>query len=96
MKQPHIRLTGHIDVPQDRLAAVSAALPEHIRLTRAEPGCLSFTVTPDPDRQGRFLVTEQFSSRTSFEAHQARSAASDWARVTAGLPRNYKITEVLS
>ena len=55
-----ITLTGHIDVPADRLAAVTDALPTHIKLTLDEPGCLSFSVTPCPDVAGRFLVAERF------------------------------------
>jgi len=91
-----IRLTGHIDVPDDRLAAVTAALPEHIRLTRAEAGCLAFEVMPVAGRPGRFVVHELFASRAAFEAHQARIAASDWGRVSAGIPRDYVIEEVAS
>ncbi|GKY87654.1 putative quinol monooxygenase [Sinisalibacter aestuarii] len=90
----HIRLTGHIDVPEPRRAAIAAALPEHIRLTRAEPGCLAFEVRPDPAMPGRYTVAELFASRAAFEAHQARVAASDWGRISAGLPRSYTIDEV--
>lgn len=86
-------LTGYIDVPADRLQAVTSALPEHIRLTRAEPGCLSFDVTPDPDFPGRFNVAERFTDKTAFQAHQTRTAASDWARITDGIPRQYEIRE---
>ena len=89
-----IRLTGHIDIPADRRDAVAAALPDHIRLTRAEPGCLSFDVTPDPDTPGRWQVAELFASRAAFDAHQARAAASAWAKVSAGIPRAYRIEEV--
>ena len=91
---PRIRLTGHIDVPADRLPAVTAALPEHIRLTRAEAGCLSFQVVPDSLHSGRFLVDELFVDRDAFEAHQARAKTSDWAQVTKGIPRHYEISNV--
>ncbi len=89
-----IRLTGYIDVPADRLDAIQGPLSEHIRLTHAEPGCLSFEVLPDPSVPGRFSVAELFASRADFEAHQARVAASDWGRISAGIPRSYEITEV--
>ena len=89
MTGPKIRLTGHIDVPEARRAAVAEALPAHIRLTRAEPGCLSFEVTPDPKVAGRWRVAELFADRAAFDAHQARTAASDWARIAAGLARSY-------
>lgn len=89
-----IILSGHIDVPVGRLNGVVAALPEHIRLTRAEPGCLLFEVTADPDISGRFLVREEFTDRAAFEAHQRRTAASAWARASDGIPRDYRIKEI--
>jgi (4S)-4-hydroxy-5-phosphonooxypentane-2,3-dione isomerase len=89
-----IHLTGHIDVPPDRLEAVTKALAEHIRLTRAEAGCELFEVRPVPGTPGRFSVEEVFRSRTDFEAHQERAAASYWARASAGLARHYRIEEI--
>ncbi len=86
-----IRLSGHIDVPPHRRAAVAAALPDHIRRTRAEPGCLSFRVIPDPKVKGRWQVRETFRDRKAFIAHQLRTRNSRWARITAGIPRHYSI-----
>lgn len=89
-----IVLTGHMDVPPDRIDAVMAALPHHIALTRAEPGCLSFDVNPAPDTPFRLVVSERFKSRADFEAHQARIKGTHWAEVTQGIARHYKVTEV--
>lgn len=89
-----IKLTGCIDIPADRLDAVKTALPDHIALTRAEAGCLSFEVTPDPSHPGRFAVAERFIDRAAFEAHQTRVGTSPWAEVTAGIARHYQIEEV--
>lgn len=86
-------LTGYIDVPSERLPEVIAALPDHIALTLREKGCIAFSVTPDPKLPGRFNVSERFASKADFDAHQARMKASDWARVTAGIPRHYSISE---
>ena len=86
-----IRLTGTMTCPPERLAEVRAALPDHVDLTRAEPGCLRFVVTETAE--GRFDVDEAFADRAAFEAHQRRGSASDWARVTADLPREYRVTE---
>lgn len=91
---PRIRLTGHIDVPANRLDVVARALPDHIALTRAEAGCLSFEVAPDPAIAGRFTVTELFTGRAAFDAHQTRTRASRWARITDGIPRSYSIEEI--
>ncbi len=91
---PRIRLTGHMDVSADRLASIEAALVEHKALTRAEPGCISFSVEPCDQVAGRFLVSELFRDPGSFEAHQARVKASDWGRISAGIPRSYKIETV--
>lgn len=86
-------LTGYIDVPEDRRTAIDAALPEHVRLTRAEPGCLRFDVVPDQNQPGRFLVSEEFVDRPAFEAHQARVRSSNWGKISEGIPRQYEIVE---
>lgn len=70
---------------------VAALLPEHVRLTRAEPGCLRFEVWRSHADPCRFAVTERFRDRAAFEAHQARTAATIWARATRGIPRDYVI-----
>lgn len=88
-----VLLDGYMEVPPDRAAAVTGALPDHIALTRAEPGCLAFDVVVDPSDSGRLLVSEVFADRAAFDAHQARARASAWAQVTAGLPRHYSIRE---
>jgi len=87
-----VTLTGHIEVPDARVAAIRAALPEHIRLTLAEPGCLSFEVTESAECPGRFEVRERFADAGAFRAHQARVQGSDWGRISAGIPRHYRIT----
>jgi quinol monooxygenase YgiN len=86
-----IFLDGPIDVPPERLEEVRATLPEHIRLTLAEPGCLSFQVSESGSVAGRFEVSEVFVDRAAFDAHQQRAKASAWFEVTAGIPRDYAI-----
>lgn len=71
---------------------VAAHLPEHIRLTRAEPGCLSFEVAPTADPMV-WTVAERFATRADFDAHQIRTKASRWAAETTGIARDYEITE---
>ena len=88
-----IYLDGYLEVPSERVAAVTKALPDHIALTRAEPGCLAFAVKPSPDHSGRFLVSEVFTNQAAFDAHQARAKTSAWAEVTAGLDRHYAVRD---
>ena len=87
-----VTLTGFITVPHDRLDAIRAELVTHIRLTRQEPGCINFDVTEDENIEGRFNVSEEFSSAEAFKAHQARVKVSDWGAISAGIPRSYEIT----
>lgn len=87
-----VYLNGYIDVPEDRLKAVKAALPTHIALTRAEEGCISFEVQPSDIVPGRFIVAEIFVDQAAFDAHQERAQNSDWFIVTKGIPREYSIT----
>ena len=85
-------LKGHIDVPRDKMDAVRHALPVHIQLTLAEPGCISFEVIEDENLAGRFLVSEVFETKQDFNAHQERTRNSSWFQLTKNFPREYSIT----
>ena len=89
-----IRLRGHlICVTEDEVAAVTAHLPQHIALTRAEPGCLSFEITPTDDPKV-FEVMETFRTRADFNAHQTRTRASVWFEATRGILRDFRIEDI--
>jgi quinol monooxygenase YgiN len=49
------RLEGHIDVPAERIAKISEALKEHIKLTSEEAGCIFFNVDACSEVEGRFF-----------------------------------------
>jgi quinol monooxygenase YgiN len=86
-----VHLSGYLEVPAAHLDAVRAALPEHIALTRAEPGCLAFSVVQNESFPERFEVGETFADQAAFEQHQQRAQASAWAEVTKGLARHYSV-----
>ncbi|MBO9444898.1 putative quinol monooxygenase [Ruegeria sp. R14_0] len=92
MSEAKVFLNGYISVPDNRIAQVRAALSDHIALTRAEPGCIAFDVAEDVEVSGRFNVSEVFENQAAFDAHQARTKASAWFKVTEGIPRDYEIT----
>lgn len=89
---PEVTLTGHIVVPTSDLDAVAAELPNHIRLTRDEPGCLEFCVTRDENVPAIYHVSERFDSSRAFSQHQDRVRASKWGSITANVERHYTIT----
>jgi quinol monooxygenase YgiN len=91
-----IHLTGRLICASHAQArAVVMGLPDHLRLTRAEAGCLFFDVTPTDDPL-IWLVEERFADHAAFAAHQARAADSDWGAQTAGITRDYAVTETRS
>ena len=85
-----VSLTGAIRCAPDEVDLLRAAIPTHVRLTRAEPGCLAFDIrdTPDPCV---FEVSELFRDRAAFEAHDARTRASAWWRITGHMPRDFAL-----
>ncbi|WBL34541.1 antibiotic biosynthesis monooxygenase [Sinirhodobacter sp. HNIBRBA609] len=86
-------LSGRLICSDDAQAKiVRAHLPEHIRLTHLEPGCLSFQVTQTDDPLV-WTVEEAFTDRAAFDAHQERTRVSDWGKATTGIPREYEIRE---
>ena len=84
-------LRGHLEVAKDQVAAVTEALVLHSELTRNEPGCLMFEVTPDYNSYGRFLVYEEFTNIAAFHAHQKRIIGTKWEAATATAQRFYEV-----
>lgn len=85
-----VRLSGWLVCATEAEAdAVRAHLPDHLALTRAEPGCLSFAVTEAGPLAWR--VEERFRDRAAFAAHQERSRASVWYAATQGIERRYEV-----
>ncbi|MDW4548640.1 putative quinol monooxygenase [Defluviimonas sp. D31] len=90
----HVKLSGFLVCRSlEEADRVSGLLADHIRLTRAEPGCLRFEVLRSHADPCRFAVAETFRDRAAFDAHRARAAATIWARATKGIPRDYVIEE---
>jgi len=88
-----LTLTGRlICTDNTQLEIVRTHLPEHIRLTRLEPGCEHFEVTQSSDPMV-WELHERFATRADFETHQARTKASHWGQVSGGIARDYQISE---
>ena len=88
-----IRLTGTLTcITPDDLKIVETYLPEHTRLSRAEPGCLTFNVTQTANPLV-WQLDETYTDRAAFEAHQTRNRASVWWEKSQNLRRDFQITE---
>ncbi|MDX8326025.1 putative quinol monooxygenase [Agrobacterium tumefaciens] len=86
-----VRLSGFLRCAsvQD-VQLVENHLPDHISLTRAEPGCISFEVSQTEDPL-IWRVEELFVDRAAFDFHQQRTRASKWFVATSAIPRDYEI-----
>ena len=86
-----IRLSGHVICTNEQdVAIVRDHLDQHIRLSRAEPGCLSFEVAQTADPL-IWSVEESFVNQAAFDAHQTRTKASRWFAATAHIRREYRV-----
>ena len=89
-----IRLKGHlICLTEDEAQTVRTHLPDHMRLSRLEPGCLSFDVTQTDDPL-IWDVRESFRTREDFDAHQTRTRASEWFNATRHILRDFRVEEL--
>ncbi len=87
-----IHLTGTLTcATQDDLKIVETYLPDHIRLSRAEPGCLTFSVTQTANPLV-WYIDETYVDQTAFDAHQTRNRASIWWQMSQTVVRDFKVT----
>ncbi|MFT3689344.1 putative quinol monooxygenase [Paenirhodobacter sp.] len=92
MTMQKVRLTGRLICRSEAdIETLRTHLPEHIRLTTAEPGCISFNVFQS-DNPLIWHVEECFCDKAAFEFHQQRNRASTWWASTADIPRDYEIS----
>lgn len=89
-----IRLRGHLVCATEAEAqAIRAHHQAHITQSRAEPGCLTFDITPTDDPMV-WEVMEAFRTRADFDAHQARTRESPWFEATRSILRNFRVEEL--
>ncbi len=94
LKQPMVALTGRlICADADQMMTALSLLPDHIRLSREEPGCLRFELWQDEDPLVWHL-SELFIDADAFAAHGARTADSEWGRAGADIGRDFHRHEV--
>ncbi|MFZ9948916.1 MAG: putative quinol monooxygenase [Gemmobacter sp.] len=88
-----IRVTGTLHCPDAAARdALDAHLAEHVRLSRAEPGCLHFEIVPTSDPLV-LAVDEGYRDADAFAAHKARAAASAWAAATGAVRRALEVRD---
>ncbi len=84
-------LKGFIEVPRADRDRVIAQLDQHIRLTRAEPGCLKFEINAWENNPFCFDVEEEFVDSQAYWFHQQRLKGSTWATATGNVKRDYTV-----
>lgn len=70
-----------------QMMTVLSHLPDHVTLSRAEPGCLRFDLAQSDDPM-IWTLDELFADDAAFAAHQARTKASDWGRASGDIRRD--------
>jgi quinol monooxygenase YgiN len=86
-----IYLSGHFDVAKQHIQETLLLLPEHIKQSREEKGCLDFRVTQSKKTEERFQVFEKFNSKRAYLYHQKRIKNSKWKNIMTKLKRDYEI-----
>lgn len=80
-----ILVTGDILAKSDTVDEVLALSLEHVRRSRAEPGCISHAVHRDAENALRLVFVEQWVDRAALLAHFAVPASRAFAKAAGGL-----------
>jgi quinol monooxygenase YgiN len=75
-----IIVTGSILAKDGRLADALALSLEHVRRSRAEPGCLSHAVHLDAENSARLVFFEEWADPAALKAHFAVPEARAFAK----------------
>jgi quinol monooxygenase YgiN len=80
-----ILVTGSILAEADSVDEVLALSLEHVRRSRAEPGCISHAVHRDVENPHRLVFVEQWADRAALAAHFAVPASRAFAKAAGAL-----------
>jgi quinol monooxygenase YgiN len=75
-----IVVTGSVVARSDSLVEVRRLSLEHVRRSRAEPGCISHAVHVDCENPLRLVFVEQWTDRAALLAHFAVPGSRDFVR----------------
>ena len=78
-------VTGRIVARPETFDELLAASLEHVRRSRAEPGCISHAVQRDVEDEHRLVFFERWADRASLDDHFRVPASADFVRTVTRL-----------
>lgn len=80
-----ILVIGDVVAQEGRLAEAVALSQEHVRRSRAEPGCVSHAVHQDTEHPRRLVFVEQWADQPALWAHFQVPASRAFAKALGAL-----------
>lgn len=80
-----ILVTGSLLAQEQHVEALLALSLEHVRRSRAEPGCLSHAVHRDVENPLKLVFIEEWADLDALKAHFAVPASRAFVKAAAGL-----------
>jgi quinol monooxygenase YgiN len=78
-------VTGSVVARPETLDEILAASLEHVRRSRAEPGCISHAVHQDVEDEHRVVFFERWADRASLDDHFRVPASADFVQTVTRL-----------
>lgn len=80
-----ILVTGHVVARAETLEEIRRLSLEHVRRSRAEPGCISHDVHVDCENALRLVFVERWADAAALKAHFAVPASGAFVRTVSAL-----------
>jgi quinol monooxygenase YgiN len=84
-------VAGTMELEPGQREAFLAGRIEGMRTSRAEPGCLEYTLSADPTNPGRVMLFERWARQEDLDAHLAAMRARPAAPGTGPAPKTVSI-----
>jgi quinol monooxygenase YgiN len=78
-------VTGSVVARPETLDEILAASLEHVRRSRAEPGCISHAVHRDVEDENRLVFFERWADRAALDDHFRVPASAEFVRTVTRL-----------
>lgn len=91
---PQLTIIANIHAKPDQIEQVKAALLALVPITRAEEGCLGYTLHQNNDNPAHFTFHENWASRELWQQHMQAPHLEEYMAATEGAVSEFTLHEM--
>lgn len=87
-------VTAKFDVKPGKKGALLEAAKDYIKITRTDPGCLSFNLYSSTETENQLMFFEEWENRASLDAHAQSAHMKRWKAIKSEFAEGDSVLQI--